>query len=239
MKAQKIKWSSQLTSLAVTGMLLVSCVPREDAGPEVTESRDVPAYSKIDIRGSVQVKIVPGNAQDVVIMAPDNLMPYIETYVIGDTFIIDERDNRIKDRGIVRIEIAENMLEQVEFSGSGALSGDTIFHPSISIILSGSGKIDLPVSAASLDIELSGSGNIVARGFADNVKVDLDGSGNVNAKSIETTTASAHITGSGNVDLFTINSLFARITGSGNIRFWGNPESINSHVTGSGQILKM
>jgi len=239
MKAQTTKWSSQLTMIAAVGLLLAACEPREDAGPEITEIRDVPAYSKIDIRGSVQVVIVPGNAGDVVITAPDNLMPYIETYVIGDTFIIDERQNRIKNHKNVRIEISENMLEHAEFSGSGSLSGDTIFHPSLSIILSGSGKIDLPVSTASLDIELSGSGNILVRGLADNIKIDLDGSGNVNARAIKTFTASSHITGSGNVDLFTTDSLFARITGSGNIKYWGNPETVNSEVSGSGSVLRM
>jgi hypothetical protein len=239
MKVQKIERSLQLTFIAAIGLIVASCGPNEPAGPEVTEYRDVPAYSRIDIRGSMQVEIVPGNSRDVAITGPDNLMPFIETYVIGDTFVIDEKDNRIKDRGNVRIEISENLLESIEFSGSGSLAGDTIFNSSISVKLSGSGKIDLPVSTVSVDIELSGSGKIVARGYAENITVNLEGSGNVDAKSIEAYTASAYITGSGNVDIFVLHSLFARITGSGEIRFWGNPESVDSNITGSGSLLRM
>ncbi len=239
MKAQTFKWSSQLTMMTVAGMLTFACTERYDAGPLITENRDVPPYSRIEIRGSFHVEVHKDNQVDVQITAPNNLMPYIETYVLGNTLIIDERKNKIKDWGNTRIELSENMLQYIDFSGSGSLNGDTIYHPAIDMNLSGSGKIELPISTQALNVQLRGSGIIRTSGEAEVISVDLSGSGNVFARNVYAGSASVNVSGSGNVEVFSENSLVARVTGSGNIRYWGNPESINSQVTGSGRVIRM
>lgn len=243
LKANKLS-KKHMKSPTIIGAILIlslglfSCSKDESAGPIVSETRNLPAYDEIEIAGAFEVEIDESFDFDVEITAPDNKMSFIETVVVGDKLIVRERDNDIKDTRII-IKLSNQDLDYVELSGSGLIESDTLRSSNLSIELNGSGSMDLIVDADEVDTEISGSGSIEIYGFANEVVNEISGSGLINSRSVESQHGSASIDGSGLIMIYASDSFFGRVNGSGTIQYWGDPESTDTDVDGSGQIIDM
>jgi len=231
---------NKLKAIAILSFSLgiISCSKNEAAGPIVTETRSVSDYSELEVRGAFEILISDVYTADIEITAPQNKMPFIETYLIGNRLIIDEDDNKIKDSRMT-VRLSNQFLNEVELFGSGFVEGDTIFAPNLNLEISGSGRVDLPVKTTMLKLGISGSGSIDVFGDADGVESRITGSGLINSRSVESGNATARIDGSGNIRIYAADTLFASVTGSGIIQYWGNPSYLNTNLDGSGQITDM
>lgn len=219
--------------------LLWACTKKENAGPIVSETRVVSTFNEAELDGSHELRINPDYDFDLRVTAPDNLMRYIETYVINGKLVVREKNNDI-DHGRVLIEISENYLDRIELNGSGlAIAEDTIYSNRLEIEIDGSGGADIIAQTDFLRLSIEGSGKIEAWGEAEEVRSEISGSGLIVSRSIESSVAEARIEGSGSIDIHADSSLFARIDGSGIIRYWGQPESIDSDIDGSGSIIEI
>ncbi len=231
---------NRLTFFCVLAIPLIwSCNDDIDAGPIITETRNLPEYTELEVDGSYEVIINPDYDFDVRVTAPDNMMNYIETFVTGSRLVIKERSNRI-DHGRILIEVSETVLERIELNGSGKITAeDTLTSPDIVAEINGSGSSDLLVDCTVLRLEIDGSGIIEAWGESSMVLSEIEGSGLISSRAIESAVAEARIEGSGSIDIYAIQSLFARIDGSGVIRYWGNPETVDTNIDGSGSIIEI
>lgn len=229
-----------LTTLLILGyaFLFSACEKNEPAGPTVTVTKDLSDFSELEISGAMELEIIEGLDADIRIIAPDNLQRYIEAFVFSDRLTIQERDNNIK-RADVRIEISETALSRVVLVGAGNVYGDSLKSERIAMELQGSGNIDLPVDCEQLNTRITGSGRIKAAGNAESSEAVLEGSGSIDLKNVEAREGRARITGSGSIDIYADSTIFARIDGSGTIRYWGNPESTDTDVSGSGSIIRI
>jgi len=231
---------NKLKAIAILcfGLGIISCSKNEAAGPIVNETRSVSDYTELEVRGAFEILISDDYSADIEITAPQNKIPFIETYLIGSRLIIDEDDNRIKDSRMT-IKLSKQILDEVELLGSGLIEGDTIFSPHLDVEILGSGRIDFPVKTAKLNLEISGSGSIDVFGEANEVESRITGSGFINSRSVESGNATARIDGSGNIRVYAADTLYASVTGSGIIQFWGNPSHLDTNINGSGQITDM
>jgi len=105
------------------------------------------------------------------------------------------------------------------------------------VSLSGSGNINiLDFKNNNLSLNISGSGNITGNGEVETLVVKINGSGNLMSKEIKSKSATITINGSGVGKVFASDSISAKINGSGNIKYFGNPENVDSIINGSGDI---
>lgn len=215
-----------------------SCSKKEAAGPIISQTRSINEYSELEVRGAFQIQISDDYSADLEITAPQNKIPFIETYVLGNKLIINEDDNRIKDTRMI-IKLSNQYLNRVELFGSGFIEGDTIFSPDLDLEIAGSGRIDFPVMSENLKLEISGSGSIDVFGEASEVESRITGSGFINSRSVESGNGIARIDGSGNIRIYSEDTLVARILGSGIVQYWGTPTNLDTNVDGSGQITDM
>ena len=160
--------------------------------------------------------------------------------LIGQTKIVAEDiDLNVSGSGNMRIEVEASGDMESDVSGSGNidLRGKC---KNFNSDVSGSGRVTLALNASGrADFGVSGSGKIEASGVASNVKANISGSGKVLAADLETNSCDVRITGSGDVEINVKNELNANITGSGSVRYKGNPNKVNSHSAGSGNVRKM
>ncbi len=233
------KTTLRLATAALAIMALTACNENQEAGPVISESRSIPYYHQIEVNADFSVYISENNGSGVRVIAPDNRMQFIETYVAGGKLIIRERGNDIEKRDIVRVEISQISLSEIELSGSGSITGDEIITASTSVLVNGSGSIDLSFDVNSLGAEVKGSGSIKSYGATKIFNAKVKGSGSIAARNLESITADAKVDGSGLIELYATESLYAIINGSGNIRYWGNPPNVNSQISGSGRVRAM
>ena len=108
------------------------------------------------------------------------------------------------------------------------------------VSISGSGILNAgDLACSKMSGFISGSGNFNVTGEADEVNFSISGSGDVNALHFKTKKTEATVSGSGNINVYATELLDAKIFGSGDIRYKGNPASLQTNISGSGSIKRI
>ncbi len=192
------------------------------SGKVVAETRDVSNFSRITLAGIGDVYVTQGEVVSLRIEAEDNLIPYFEITVHGDTLTIGIKNEYLGvilyPRKPVKFYVSTPKIEAVTLAGSGnIIAGD--------------------VRTAGFDISLLGSGNIsIGKLTATNVEVKLAGSGNITLRTVSAAEVTANIAGSGDIRLeaLTADKVSSTVSGSGDISMGGEVTEQSIVVLGSG-----
>jgi len=190
----------------------------DGSGDLVTETRDMKDFTRIKLSGSMDLYITAGKDYEVKLTFDDNLIDLIETEVRGKTLKIWSYESYNSSRGC-RIDITVPALEEVQLSGSGDIEIYDL-------------KGDM------FEYTVSGSGDLQVSGEVDEVEIKVSGSGDVDARELKAADVYVRVSGSGDVRVFASESFDGKVSGSGDITFYGDPEHVSRHVSGSGDIRK-
>jgi hypothetical protein len=212
------------------------------SGQIVKETREVPAFSGIDLAFSGTVYVTQGNENKVVIEADKSIMDIIETRMNGDHLVLKTRNGNWKNMGEVKIYITMTHIDHLSVSGSGNMECQSLIQTSdLEIDVSGSGSVNLQnLKASAISAVVTGSGDIELAGSSNTSRLEatITGSGSIKAAKLAVDDASVNITGSGSAQVNALKQLETQITGSGNVLYKGNPV-VNANSTGSGRTRQM
>ena len=188
----------------------------QGSGNIISESRELNNFTSIMLLGSIDVNIKTSESNNCVVVADDNLIPYIKTEVVNNKLNISLNESYSSEEKLV-VNINTPNYDEVSLSGSGNIN-------------------ILDFKNNNLSLNISGSGNITGNGEVETLVVKINGSGNLMSKEIKSKSATITINGSGDGEVFASDSISAKINGSGNIKYFGNPENVDSIINGSGDI---
>jgi hypothetical protein len=196
-------------------LALTLCVISSAAWSE-TRDLELSAFDKIDLGGSLEIRIKQGPKQSVRIIAAPKVFKNF-------TFQVERKTLTMKKTGWfsvcvgpcgIEFEITVPEIRKLELSGSVDLVGKEIDADELKIDVSGSAEIELSGKARKLNIEASGSIEIDAFDLkADIVVSDISGSSTLKVHAVEV--------------------LDVEISGSGEVFYSGHPEKIKMDVSGS------
>jgi hypothetical protein len=215
-------FSSSLVTFAVGLTLLSGCAMAMNAkavrgsGTAKTEDREVEKFDRVNVRGSGEVNITVGETQRVTVTGDDNIVPIITTTVKDGELIIEPTES-ISPRTKLRFEITVARLRGASIAGSGSVNAEG-------------------VNEDEIRLAISGSGDITVRGTTKKLTGAIAGSGSMHLADLTATDASVRISGSGDVTVNASESLEVSIAGSGDVRYLGQPRSVQRHVSGSGSV---
>ena len=217
-----------------------SCIDEmflEGNGVVKSEIRVASGFDEVVSSGDFQVTIMPGSGYSVEVSAESNLLPYIETDVIGNTLKIRTRGIRSLRQNVpIVINITTPVLNGLTLSGSGLIQTGSFLSSDFRIDLSGSGNIDTQISSDRIKASVSGSGTIFMEGAAVESNFVISGSGKIKSYKLEQSSCRAVISGSGDLFVNASESLDASISGSGRVYYIGNPV-IHTSISGSGAVV--
>ena len=188
----------------------------QGSGNIISESRELNNFTSIILLGSIDVNIKTSESNNCVVVADDNLIPFIKTEVVNNKLNISLNESYASEEKLV-VNINTPNYDEVSLSGSGNIN-------------------ILDFKNNNLSLNISGSGNITGNGEVETLVVKINGSGNLMSKEIKSKSATITINGSGDGEVFASDSISAKINGSGNIKYFGNPENVDSIINGSGDI---
>ena len=188
----------------------------QGSGNIISESRELNNFTSIILLGSIDVNIKTSESNNCVVVADDNLIPYIKTEVVNNKLNISLNESYSSEEKLV-VNINTPNYDEVSLSGSGNIN-------------------ILDFKNNNLSLNISGSGNITGNGEVETLIVKINGSGNLMSKEIKSKSATITINGSGDGEVFASDAISAKINGSGNIKYFGNPENVDSIINGSGDI---
>lgn len=237
---KKVLYVSGLTLLLFA---LQSCGGRrlKGSGNVSTETRSIGgSYSKVALKGSMDVEFTQGPAQAAIIEADDNILPYIELAVHDDELVVDMKDDiSIKSHHGIKIKLTAPDVYELSLAGSGNIIVTNTLGSTepVRFKLSGAGNVDATVNSPQVIASSAGSGDIKLKGETKDLEVSMAGSGNFEGGELHTETTKVTIAGSGNADVHASVKLNAKIVGSGDVSYKGSPE-VTSSIAGSGSVHK-
>jgi len=172
----------------------------------------------------------------VKILTDENLHKYINVYVDGDELVIETTETIQSDDGI-KVFITFDQLESLELKGASTISSEsTLKSKELFVEINGAGVVKMDIDVKDLEVEISGAGLIDLSGKADHQTIDLGGAGNLNAYDLKCKSAEIELSGIGAAQVNVSERLYARVTGVGSIKYKGNPEVVDTEITGLGKI---
>jgi Putative auto-transporter adhesin, head GIN domain len=185
-------------------------------GQPASETHRIVPVSAISVDGAFAVTVALGPVPGLRIETDKNLLPIVDTEVMGDRLTIRAKRSYSVD-GRIRVWVTTPKLAEITASGSNEIDGAGLSGVQLSLSLSGSNGARLAGEVGTLDVQMSGSNRLAARGLtADAVIASIDGSGNA--------VVTAH------------HRIAAHISGVGTISVYGNPRERSTEVNGAGRI---
>jgi hypothetical protein len=187
------------------------------SGTARTETRAVSGFTAIEAGGALDLKLSIGPAPRLEITGDDNIVPLIETKVVGDKLVIRSTRSYSINRAL-RVTVVAPRLTALDLSGSGDAE------------LRG-------LKEDALALTVSGAATVRAYGAVQQLTLDVHGSGDVALDQMPVERASIRVTGAAEATLTVHQSLDVHITGSGTVKYHGDP-TVTKEVTGSGELKK-
>jgi Putative auto-transporter adhesin, head GIN domain len=200
-----------LAALAVAGC---------GAGPRTTQTREVDPFDRIEVNGSIDVEVVPGDANTVRVSAGENVIDHVSTDSSDGVLHLS-----IRDHGIV---IGSDPYNGATVQVSAEAMKGVVVHGSSNLRL---GNVDIP----EFSIEISGSGDVEAAGKVDRLIASIEGSGDASLQGLEARTATVSIQGSGDAKVNVTDNLDVSVQGSGDVSYLGSPD-VRQNIQGSGDV---
>jgi hypothetical protein len=206
-----------LVPLLLVGMIAVAGC---GGGPRTTESRHVAPFDRIDVSGSINVEVVPGDANLVRVSAGEHVIDHVSTDSSDGVLHVSIRDHGI----VIGSDPYDDATVQVS---AGSMKG---------VRVSGSGDVRVGhVDTHELSVEISGSGDVEAEGSAENLITSIEGSGDAHLEGLEARTGTVSIQGSGDAKVNVTDTLAVSVRGSGDVSYLGSPD-VRQNIQGTGDV---
>ena len=207
-----------LSALAVLVILLNSCdwpFGIHGNGHITTDQKNVEDFSELQAGGAFNIEWRNGPAS-LSVTTDQNLLQYIESEITDGQLRLRTREHIWTTHG-VKVLVSSPTRKGAKISGAVNLKVPELTGP----------KFYFKATGAS-DVKLDGN--------VDELLADMTGATDLSAKNLHVKTAEISTTGAADADITVSETLRASITGAGTVNYYGNPPTIEKHITGAGSI---
>jgi hypothetical protein len=208
-----------ILSLAACVVLTAGCrwIGIRGDGNIKTDERTISAFADIDASGAFVIEWQNG-APTLRITTDQNLLPYIESHISGDTLYLRTREQIWPTHGI-KVVISSPARTGARISGAVKLTAKQLTGPRFALEATGASRVSL-------------EGNV------DGLLADMTGASELAASGLQTKTAEISTAGAAHVEITVSETLKVAITGAGKVTYSGNPPTVEKHITGAGSIRR-
>jgi hypothetical protein len=182
-----------------------------------SEERPITAFANLDAGGAFEIEWQKGSPA-LRITSDENLLPYIENDISGDTLHLRTRGHVWPTHG-VKVVISSPTRTGGKIRGAVKLTVKQL-------------------SAPTFALESKGAAEVVLDGSIDRLLIDMTGASQLAANGLQAKTAEISTTGAGDADVSVTDTLKVVITGAGKVTYSGNPPTIEKQITGAGSIRR-
>jgi hypothetical protein len=176
--------------LLPVAVLLAGCLQGE--GPVIDETREMPAFDRIDAGGGIRVEVSIGSAQPIEVRAQANILPSIDTGVNNNGTLRIEPTDDFTVAEPVTVVVVLPSLAAITLSGGAQASIESLHAEAFEAVLSGGSTAT--ISGVAGTVTLSGRGGAEAdlRDLAaESAEVSLDGGSTATLQASEVVTGTA------------------------------------------------
>lgn len=234
-----------ITALLLLSLVLMACsIPVikvvKGTGSLTTETREVGGFDSIQLDGVGNLVITQGDSVALQIEAEDNILPYLESDVVGNTLRLGFHDNfwqrTLLPTEPITYSLVVTDLNALTFNGAGNLDMNELATDELSITVNGASQVKInDLQADSLSIQINGTGNVSVAGEVTIQKISIDGAGTVSNSDLKSSQANITANGLGIATVWATDQLDVTINGGGTLNYYGEP-AISQNINGAADI---
>lgn len=191
----------------------------EGNGKIKEQVRNVPDVEQIRVSGAFDLFIQAGEKQRLVVVADENLLPYITTKVTGKKLEIST-SRSVCTANAMEVRLSVGNLDSIAADGSSDFQIKGIAEERLQLQLSGANDLNVSGQADRFDVEISGA-------------TDLDATG------LKVKRAKLIVTGSAEAKVNVSDTLDVDVSGVGEIYYLGSPTVRVNDQTGMADVLPL
>lgn len=188
-------------------------------GDRITQTRDLATFTRIEIRGAIDLELKAGEEQSVSIKADEDRIEFVTTKVSGDTLIIDMEDKGKRFWNDSDVDVTINMQSLRAIDVHGAVDGD--FEN---------------INSEELLIDIRGAADVDIEGTCGTLTIDMRGAANIDADDLECKNVGIDVKGAGAASVYASESIDADVAGVASVSVYGNPKNVKKHSGGFASI---
>ncbi|MDN5202896.1 head GIN domain-containing protein [Fulvivirgaceae bacterium BMA10] len=219
------------------------CVKK--TGEVIEEERILETFTKLVIHHDINVSLLNGDNQKVIVKAGENLMSKISLEVEGNELVIRNNNtcNWTRSYGGIDVFVTSNDLTYIKSSGSGNINSVDTYHIEKQLNIEckdGSGDFNLDVSGNKLVVVNNSLANINLSGSITNLTVGYYYNyGRCHARDLVAQNIFINHLGVNDILVKSNNKIRGNIESTGNVIYYGNANDVKMNITGTGQLIKM
>lgn len=195
-------------------------------------------FNELSLQGNYEVLLILADEPRVDIDASEELLEHISISNSGGKLSIITDEDILQDDAI-KITVYYTDLDYIICGGAATLRNEGFLKSHyLQIDMQGAGLFELDIETNTCDVEIAGAGIVRLRGNTNLIKCSIDGAGNLGAYDLFAQDADIRLSGVGGAQVTVEGTLDARVSGMGGIGYRGNPEKVNSQVSGLGAIFE-
>ncbi|MEY8848407.1 head GIN domain-containing protein [Psychroserpens sp. XS_ASV72] len=234
-----------LTKIIVTtllSILMVSCQFNfgvKGNGNVTTSERTLNSdFDAIEVSRGLDVYLTQGTTESVKVQADENLQDIIITEVENGVLHIYSEEN-ISYAASKKIMVSLDNLERLSTSsGSDVMSTGMISVTSLEISSSSGSDVELDVEAETIICEASSGSDIKLSGTTKSFTAEASSGSDIKAENLKAETTRAEANSGADVTVNTSKKLTASANSGGDVKYYGDPEIVETNDGPSGNIRK-
>ncbi len=248
-KKVKINVSPLCIAIICVMLFAVSCQKSDErrciksSGEYAIYERPLEHFTKVVLQDNMHLTIIPDSIDFLRLEAPSNLADFI-TSDVKDKVLFLRNTNRCNwlrsYNNDINIELHSSNISSLEYRGSGDVNIDgCISGDSFNIdVHDGSGTITAFVSLNNLGVKIhNGVADIYVSGSSGYTEVYNAGRGYIYLQDCKSSFARVIHRGTGDCHVKAVSKMDIFLEYVGNVHYYGQPDELYTHVTGSGQII--
>ena len=203
-------------SVAAALLVLAGC-GESGSGTAGSDTRSVGNFDEIEIHGALETEVTVGGSPSVVVTGDDNLVPLIETNVVGDRLVVRPTESMSRKLPMT-ITISTAALTEIEVHGASQVDAKGI-------------------EADELTVELHGASTATLEGDADELDAEIHGASKLMAQKLDADEVQLQASGASSAELGEPDAISAALSGASTVRYAGSP-NVTEKLSGSSSIRK-
>lgn len=209
-------------------------------GNVVTEERAVEeTIHTVKASNGLEVELTEGVNQLVIVEADENLHDIIETELKNGVLHVKTSKN-IRRAKSKKVTVIYNNLEGVEASSGSDVTGmSRVVANNFYLKASSGAHLEMDLLAKELTAQSSSGADIKIKGQARNFGARSSSGSSINAKELKALYANAKASSGADITLNIEKALEAKASSGGDIKYYGEPATVQKNNSSSGSVRKM
>ncbi len=229
----------QILFFLIASYTLASCSNTSGSGNIATENRSVGGFTGISVGGDFDVEVKIGTSTELKVEADDNIMPYIETIVSGNTLKIRTKDLHNYSDVHMKIYIITPSLLKVNASASARVDVQDVLKSNerLHFNASSSGDINADVDAPEVEADASSGATINISGKTRTYNVQASSGADIRSFNLLSEATKVQVSSGAAANVYASVSLNAQASSGGTVSYMGGA-TVNKAESSGGSIIK-